>query len=98
ERDIEPPEFLYRAIDRRLDVRLARNVGALKYSLATCRGALRDHGFAVLCVEVGQHYCGAFFGESNRGRASHAARRAGNYRDFAVKFAHDCVPRLYRLS
>ena len=84
EGDIETAEFFDRAIDHRLDVGLAGDVGFLKHGAAAVFLALAHRRRAAVLVEVGDHDRRAFTREAYRRRPAHPARRAGYHRDLAV--------------
>ncbi len=96
--DVEAAEFLDRAIDGALDVLLAGDIGELENRVAAVLLAIAHRGLAAFLVEVGDDDGRALAREPDGRRASDAARRAGDDRNFLIEFSHDeifsCSPSL----
>src|SRR5258708_6974442 len=92
EHDIEPPELLDRASNRRLDIRLAGNVGALKNRAPARRSAFGHRQLATLRVQVSQNDRRAFLSKPNRRSPSHPASRARDNRNLILDSAHSYSP------
>ena len=88
EHDIEAAEFLDRARDRRLDIRLAGHVGALKYGASARRGAFCHRGFPALRVQIGKDHARAFLREAERCRPPHPARGPCYHCNLSLDSAH----------
>src|SRR5215472_10507862 len=86
--DVESAVFAHRALDESFDVGLAGDVGSLVHAAPAGSCNFGDDQFATLRIKIGGHHCRAFLGETQRTRTPETAGRPGNYRDFAVKFAH----------
>ena len=86
--DVETPELADRARDQRLDFSFGGYVGLLKDRAPRVLLAIANRSFAAFDVKVGDHDRRAFTRELDRGRASDSARRAGDYRHFALEPVH----------
>src|SRR5215467_2601748 len=85
---IEAPEFADRARNQRLDVGLDRDVDLLENGAASILLALTHGRRAAFLIEVRNHHCCPFAGETNRSRAAHAACRAGYDSDLVIEPSH----------
>src|SRR5229473_3373209 len=89
---VQLAEFIYGALDSRLDVGLGGNVGPLKDGAATVFTAFAHRRFAAFNIEVCDDDCSAFAGETNGSHATHSAGGPSNYCYFAVESAHFFSP------
>src|SRR6266851_7548669 len=85
---VQLAEFLYGALDSRLDVGLGGDVRPLKDGAATVFAAVAYRRFAAFIVEVGDDDRSAFAGETNGSHATHSAGGPSDYCYFAVESAH----------
>src|ERR1700720_737858 len=79
EGDVETAEFADGARDQPSDVGLGCDVGLLENGAAAILLALTYGRRAAFLIEVRNHDCGAFAGETDCSRAAHTARRTGYY-------------------
>jgi hypothetical protein len=87
EGDVQATEPLDGGLQRRFDVLAAHDVARHRKGLAAC---LLDHAgrlLIALSCNVGDHHARPFAGERQGGRATDAAGRSGDERDFPVEAA-----------
>src|SRR5258708_7796959 len=85
---VQLAEFIYGALDSRLDIGLGGNVGPLKDGAATVFTAVACSSFGAFNIEICDDHCRAFVGETNGSHATHSAGGPSDKRYFAVESAH----------